>query len=50
MQLTCTCGQSISDTTDALSDKAHYFADQDWFSLLDRLETLVVSAAAVLSG
>lgn len=38
-KILCKCGNIIPDSTDYLSYKGYYIADQDYFDFLDKLET-----------
>ena len=40
MKVTCQCGTSIPDQTDALPHKAWFVADQDWFDLMETADGL----------
>jgi predicted SprT family Zn-dependent metalloprotease len=41
MKILCGCGERILDQTDGLRDKAHFFADQDWESLMDSIDAAI---------
>lgn len=47
MKIGCLCGETISDTTDALPNKAYLLADQDWTALTNCSEDEVPDAEAV---
>lgn len=52
MKLMCVCGHQISDSGDALPQKAHIISDQDWNIVLDEADSLASrhSSPAVPNG
>lgn len=48
MKIECMCGSFIYDQTDAISYKASFVADQDYFDLLDEIERHIHTLAATL--
>lgn len=43
MWIQCACGNVIKDVTDSISYKARYISDQDWFDVLDRIDSAIKS-------
>ncbi len=43
MWIQCICGNQIKDVSDEVRYKARYISDKDWFSLLDKVESLIES-------
>ena len=41
MWIQCRCGHQIKDTTDNISYKARYISDQDWFDVLDNIDSSI---------
>ena len=41
MKIECACGHLIHDGGDALPQKAHIIADQDWNILFDKIDDLI---------
>ena len=46
MKIACRCGQSISDTSDYISHKAHFTPDQEIYGVWDGIETEVIDRVA----
>jgi hypothetical protein len=46
MKIKCPCGQNISDNTDEISYKGHVFADQDYFTILEGIESCIQLVAS----
>lgn len=43
MWIQCSCGHQIKDTDDSISYKARYISDQDWFGVLDNIDSNIQS-------
>lgn len=41
MWIQCRCGHQIKDTTDSISYKARYILDQEWFDVLDNIDSSI---------
>jgi hypothetical protein len=46
MKMRCECGEIISHQTDNLPYKAHFIADQDWFSVSDAIDQIISDVAS----
>lgn len=44
MWIQCGCGHQIKDTTDSIPFKARYISDQDWFDVLDNIDSNIQSS------
>lgn len=46
MKIDCPCGNEISDNTDALPCKGYVLADEDFFPVLDKLDSVIENVSA----
>jgi hypothetical protein len=44
MKIGCSCGEVIRDQSDDLPDKAHLVPDEIWFTVFDRLDSIIGDA------